>query len=185
MELGQKVFRPVGKPDCESCPVRKCCGAYQAGIVGDCPKPKLKTPKIELALRVIMIRRADGKLGLLQRDASVPVLKGYLGFPTEFVSSGESEGFAVRFLAEKKGEIRPLGTFKHSITKWKIEAEVWLQDCESVERLSLPHLKWYSKEEILSQLIASFDQKAWKVFSKFAANERPQLSFIQAQSKEG
>ena len=79
MELGATVCGPNRAPDCENCPCRSICLAWQAGTAQQLP---VKSPKKEKRQedRTVFIFRCDGRYALEKRP-SKGLLAGLWQFP--------------------------------------------------------------------------------------------------------
>ena len=90
------------------------------------------------------------------------ISKGYKGFQTliweddKFIQDGTKKAFSV-------DNYKKLGSFKHSITKHKITAEVYLK--ESRKNSSFEYMKM---DEASSTLTASLDLKALKLYENLS-----------------
>lgn len=165
MELGQKICRPSGKPACDLCPVNSSCRAFQSGNPERYPLPKVVAAKIPLGLKVIIHRSSQGLIGIGPRSENIPILKDLEGFETEVIpdSSDGSHGKGPSALFQRQDDLRYLGRFRHSVTKWKIQAEVWLQSRSIPRENGNDRVKWLPEEVLPDYLTSSFDQKAWKI----------------------
>jgi A/G-specific adenine glycosylase len=78
MELGATLCTPRS-PDCGACPVRDWCAARTTGRPESFPRPKRRGPAPAASVETRVVRRADGRVLLVQRPAD-----GFLGGMWEF-----------------------------------------------------------------------------------------------------
>jgi A/G-specific adenine glycosylase len=124
MELGATVCTPRS-PRCESCPWQEGCLAQAAGQAESYPKlPERKAP-IDVETTVVLARRR-GKL-LCQRLGDGRINEGQLCLPGLGIPVPEAEDLR-QHMRERHGlalgKTRELGSFRHSITKYRILVRV-------------------------------------------------------------
>ncbi len=161
MELGQKICRPLN-PSCEICPIQNICLARERQSTHLAPGPKVREAQESVKLRIKILQK--GRLfGLSRRSNNAKFLRGSLGFVTEIAQQN-------RFRVDGEAIALPcgqsLGSFRHSITKHKISVEVLVVTWERrwAKESLFQDIQWLKKDELASQLMASLDLKAWKVF---------------------
>ncbi len=164
MELGQRVCTP-SKPDCGNCPLSRQCKSRKAQSQHLAPAPKIRPQYENVRLSMIVGIRAgrsgNHHVALFRRDEKNRFLKGTRGFWYE------ADGSATGTLSGNS-----IGTFKHSITKHKITAEVHLMEipatAESGTRCPLASLTkqipdWIPAGDVENELISNLDAKAWRL----------------------
>lgn len=113
MDLGAMVCAP-GTPDCENCPLRPLCNAYQSGDADDLPVKSAAKPPKEISMAVALIT-CGNKIWMIQRkEALLKNLWVYLltenaESPTELEKALKSIGVTVVFQGA-------LGTARHVFT---------------------------------------------------------------------
>jgi A/G-specific adenine glycosylase len=135
IELGATVCTPK-HPRCGSCPVSRCCAAFQAGRVADIPAPKPRAVVTEVRAVTLLVFRAERVL-LKQRPPS-GLLGGLYGVPVEPVVTTRDAALEVlimRFGLSAVG--RWVGTVSHSMTHRQIELEVYALPLEAKNALVL------------------------------------------------
>lgn len=107
MEIGALICKPRN-PQCDRCPLRTCCAAFQRNAVARFPRTtKKKSAAVTLPLYVVTDRR--GWL-LLQRETG-SLMKGLFVLPREPVAGRRSPVL--------------IGSFLHTITNRRITFEVF------------------------------------------------------------
>jgi A/G-specific adenine glycosylase len=158
MELGQRVCTP-SKPDCNSCPLRAGCLAFQKNSQHLAPAPKLRPEfeNVRLALMVPVRRRREGEfeVALVARGQDHKFLKESRGF---WYTDGS-------FTPPAKSE--NAGSFNHNITRHKIHASVHVIDTKTFPALmAKENPDWIPAGEVEKELIASLDLKAWRLVKR-------------------
>ena len=77
MDLGSGICVP-GTPDCDACPLRELCDAYDAGDAEDLPQLPRKNPPRTLPYDILIIRSGDR---VLMRQRTETLLNGMWVFP--------------------------------------------------------------------------------------------------------
>lgn len=111
MELGATLCLPR-QPRCLLCPWRELCRAHARGLTGAIPLRRRRRQAVREQLRLAVILH-NGSLLLKRRDGSASRLAGFWELPSL------EELPALRTL-------KPLGSFRHSITRHDYAVEVWL-----------------------------------------------------------
>ncbi len=96
MELGATVCGPNRKPDCESCPCRDLCKAYQQGCAEELPVKQPKKQRRQEDMTVLLLS-CQGKFALRRRqDAGLlaglwefPHIPGHLELPEVMEALGQ------------------------------------------------------------------------------------------------
>lgn len=119
MDLGATVCRR-SKPDCEACPLRRSCVAYQQGNPQDYPGKK---PKRALPVRqtwMLLLEDADGKLLLQQRPPAG--LWGGLWCPPQLDQLSELAQ-TLSSLGLKGNTPRDLPAFRHTFSHFHLDIQ--------------------------------------------------------------
>ncbi len=144
MELGATLCKPK-HPQCDLCPLKSDCLAYDKNIVLDLPVLSKLKPKTELNYITLIIEK-DGYLFLNKREEDL--LKGMYEYPQfesesilSVIAELESKDIFMNIINEMK-------TFKHVFTH-----QVWHMKVYSVTLLSKPYPSWVKvKKDELNQL---------------------------------
>jgi A/G-specific adenine glycosylase len=129
MEVGATVCLP-SRPQCDSCPLRILCQAWQAGIVEKYPYKSKSAPKPVLT-KVVFLTNCKNKFLLVQRPAQ-GLLAGMWEFPcfTFPVFSADQQFNWKNFVKKKLGLsaklIKSLPGIKHSYTHFNARLNPWL-----------------------------------------------------------
>lgn len=125
MELGATVCTPKS-PSCEDCPLRRSCVARREERQAQLPRMPEKRPPTEVKLRIYLVE-ADGRL-LLEQRPSKGQMANMWQFPT--VELPEDEKGALHLfpgqlaIGEGLRDHEDLGSLRHSITRYRIQAQV-------------------------------------------------------------
>ena len=162
MELGQTVCTKQN-PNCSICPLQAICQAYAAKSQHLAPAPKKPIDYLDVRMHLWFLMRG-GKVGLVHRSKEAKFLGGTLGLP----SALESDEGDLRW--EQAGrwnfKLDSFGSFKHSITKHKIQAFVHHRELKTeAER----NFVWVPLEHVETQLISNLDRKALHLYQKHSA----------------
>lgn len=165
MELGQTTCTPTN-PDCAHCPVSESCSAFASSTQAVAPAPKMKTPYIDLQMR-LLIPVANGKVGLLRRPANAKFLRGELGFLTYVHDAeGQFQLDGALDIDVNTAAIQDHARYKHSITKHRISAAVSSYDANGwVKR---EDIEWLPPAAVEERLLANLDRKAWQKYQRVA-----------------
>ncbi len=123
MELGALVCTPQN-PDCERCPVRRSCVALKTGRVDQLPTPRQR-PEVTSRRFLAFILEDRGRYLVRQRPA-----KGVNGnlweFPNLEVNGADAPvKIASIALGAASGRVTRFQTIRHSITRYRIQLEVY------------------------------------------------------------
>ncbi|PKL33002.1 MAG: A/G-specific adenine glycosylase [Spirochaetae bacterium HGW-Spirochaetae-10] len=166
MELGATVCIP-GRPLCDRCPVRRDCqaGARGADYAATIPVSRKEAP-IPLHVRVYVHRRSGdaGREYALIENSNGLFLKEQLSFPYS-ATEDERPVYQSPGLTEGEGASgqRLLGSFRHSIMKWRMRCDVILSET------AVPGAMWLTDDEIEKRLHSSFASKVLSVLAKVSA----------------
>ncbi|MEA3286088.1 MAG: A/G-specific adenine glycosylase [Candidatus Marinimicrobia bacterium] len=152
MDLGRVICTPK-HPNCESCPIAKVCGAFQAGRVEDYPvKPrKSAIPHYNIVIGLI---KKDGQI-LIQKRPPRGLLGGLWEFPGGKIERGESPEVAL--LREIKEETtlevelaETIGTIRHAYTHFRITLVAFFCDWRKGEAKThaATENRWISMNEL-------------------------------------
>ena len=110
----------------------------------------------------MFILKDQSKIGLVKRSQSSKFLKETWGFPTAIQSTDKLswDGTLPLKIPNEKGS-EAIGSVKHSITKHKINAQVFATRSR-VKR----EIKWLDIDAVDENLVSNLDRKAWKLFQK-------------------
>lgn len=139
MELGETVCVPNGKPDCDHCPLKDSCRAYQEDLTAEIPyRSKLKERSIEN--RTILVIR-DGERFLMNRRPDTGLLAKMYEFYGVDGSLDEKQAVeAVRALGLSPLRIHPLPDSRHIFThkEWHMKAyEILVEDASDFSKDSM------------------------------------------------
>jgi A/G-specific adenine glycosylase len=157
MELGQTICIKQN-PRCTVCPVQSYCAAYAAGSQNLAPAPRKPMEYEDVRMHLWLLLR-DDKIGLVQRSKGARFLGGTLGLPTALEEEGDLQWEQEGLWNFKKDSF---GSFKHSITKHKIQAFVHRKDWKGQSS----DITWVPVQEAESQLVSNLDRKALHLFLK-------------------
>jgi A/G-specific adenine glycosylase len=152
MELGATVCLPK-TPQCLLCPVRDHCQARRLGLENELPVKLRKRDPIREALQLFVVEK-DGKLLMRQRDSAEGLLAGFWELP---------EG---RDLPQAR-RTRKLGSFRHSITRFDYEIEVWRAQAGKAPN----GFRWLRFAELPGLPLATTARKALQLAASPAAEE--------------
>ena len=132
MDLGATICTPKN-PLCDSCPLAQWCqGKDEPSLYY-----KKKTMKYEDKKLVFGVCHKDGALAMVES-------KGMLELPT--LEEFAQENF--------------LGTYKHAITRFRIEVSLYLYDTED------ENIRWIKRDSLKNAPISSLTQKAIQLYEK-------------------
>jgi A/G-specific adenine glycosylase len=115
MDLGATVCTRA-KPACNLCPFAQQCQAFALGHPEDFPAPRKSRARPERHVWMLLARRCDGSVRLIQRPASG--IWGGLWSPPEFASLQEVEGEVARF--EATHALQSLSVVRHAFTHFDL-----------------------------------------------------------------
>lgn len=167
MELGQKICL-VKTPLCLRCPLQKFCQAYKNNTSDKLPITAKSQEKIEVTWYLHIIETPRGQI-CLHNYRDFYFLKQMTGFYSmveigkngQKIYSADNQDIQKELL-EQSQKAKAIATFRHTITRHKIEAIVvksklshQAQDCLAV-----------APREVNNLLAASILKKAWSAFSE-------------------
>ncbi|SHF24800.1 A/G-specific adenine glycosylase [Vibrio gazogenes] len=133
LDIGATICKPKN-PDCELCCFQKNCLAFKYDRVQTLPTPKPKKTIPTKAGQFLWVE-SDHKI-LLEKRASDGIWGALWCLPQ------------IHLQPEQFGEHMQLkGTFKHTFTHYKLDANVWM-----IDRLGVmePQLQWVEKSEVFN-----------------------------------
>ncbi len=183
MELGALVCLPK-TPRCEICPIQHLCKVYTSGGVE--AAKKISLPKIKkfffVKMKINLVLSKDKKHFLLIKDANRMFLKNQWFFPyshsksTTIQRNSKLESNRVKIKISypfpSLARVIPLAPkIKHHITKYKIEAEIYLIEINA-NPPTLPQSKnlewqWVRIEKAKEEMPSSLALKVLKIFMEF------------------
>ncbi|WP_141732536.1 A/G-specific adenine glycosylase [Oligoflexus tunisiensis] len=160
MELGQTICIKQN-PRCEICPIQNFCKAYAAGSQNLAPAPRKPMEYEDVKMHLWLLIKG-GKVGLVERSKGARFLGGTLGLPTALEHDGQ-----LRWEQDGPWNFEPdsVGSFKHSITRHKIQAFVHQREWLGA---SSRDITWVPLHEAESQLVSNLDRKALHLFLKIS-----------------
>ena len=147
MELGALICTPR-EPQCGVCPIAKQCVAYREDRILELPHTARRhraTPKRFVAF----VADKQGRLLVRQRPAGV-VNAHLWEFPNLELSPADSdlEQAARRVLKIRPRRLEPLGTVKHSITRYRITLEAYRVVIDHGARISAGKGRWLDRKQL-------------------------------------
>ena len=147
MELGALICTPR-EPKCGVCPITKHCVAYREDRIPELPHTARRhraTPKRFVAF----VADKQGRLLVRQRPAGV-VNAHLWEFPNLELSPADSdlEQAARRVLKIRPRRLEPLGTVKHSITRYRITLEAYRVVIDHGARISAGKGRWLDRKQL-------------------------------------
>jgi A/G-specific adenine glycosylase len=147
MELGALICTPRD-PQCGGCPIAKQCVAYREDRILELPhavQRKRATPRRFVAF----VAENRGRLLVRQRPAGV-VNAHLWEFPNLELSPADSdlERAARRVLKVRPRRLEPLGTVKHSITRYRITLEAYRVVSDHGARISAGKGRWVDRKRL-------------------------------------
>jgi A/G-specific adenine glycosylase len=124
MELGALICTPRN-PQCLVCPVKKLCVAFKKNCVDELPNLGKRKATTARTFFAFVIER-DGKFLVQQRP--VGIVNAHLWEFPNFEMNGEKRDAKEIFDSAfdfKAAEFQPLGTVKHSITRYRMTLEAF------------------------------------------------------------
>jgi A/G-specific adenine glycosylase len=112
MDLGATLCTRAN-PDCAQCPLGKCCQAHKLGRPRDFPAPRKARPRREREVWMLLARRDDGAVRLVQRPARG--IWGGLWSPPEFATQQAAEREV-----EQGAALQPLEVLRHAFTHFDL-----------------------------------------------------------------
>ncbi|MBQ8080361.1 MAG: A/G-specific adenine glycosylase [Clostridia bacterium] len=124
MDLGATVCVP-GTPDCEKCPLRALCDAYDNGDPENLPVLPRKTPPITLRYAVLLVLW-EGRVYMKKRG------EGLLNGLYVYMMTEEEPEAALRRLGIEGGGLTPMGEARHVFTHRVWDMDIYLCEARTV-----------------------------------------------------
>ncbi|MBQ7251171.1 MAG: A/G-specific adenine glycosylase, partial [Kiritimatiellae bacterium] len=137
MELGETLCPPLS-PSCASCPVRAVCAAHAAGREADYPVRAKKAPVPHREEVALVLRRADGKVLLLRRDARNGLLAGLWRFPSAPAEEGLAAAKAAAGCPGARTEKTPFFEVDHAFTHFTLHVRAFRAEVPRGAPLPVP-----------------------------------------------
>jgi len=147
MELGALICTPR-EPRCGACPIAKQCLAYREDRILELPhigRSVQATPRRFVAFVV------DKRGRLLVRQRPAGVVNAHLWeFPNLELSPTDSDldRAARRVLKVRPKRLEPLGTVKHSITRYRMTLEAYRVVSDDMARISAGKGRWFDRKRL-------------------------------------
>jgi len=153
MELGATVCRPRN-PICSECPLKRSCTALRLGEPETYPCGKKRPKMLKQHWRVLVIK--DKEDFLIRQRPIGELNAGFWEFPTlESDNVRASANWATALAGVPVKRPRQLTTLSHSITRYRIQVEVWRTDTQG----SRPAGRWVSQSALSKLPLASAHHK--------------------------
>lgn len=124
MELGESLCAPQS-PACAECPMRGVCAAHAAGQETDFPVKSKKAPVPHREEVALVLRRADGKVLLLRRNAGKGLLAGLWRFPAAPAEEGLAAAKAAAGCPKARAEKTPFFEINHAFTHFTLRVRAF------------------------------------------------------------
>jgi A/G-specific adenine glycosylase len=143
MELGSKICL-ARSPHCPRCPIARGCAARRSGKV-EVRAPASAKPRIKKVEWPLVAVQNNRKIILRRRP-----LGGMLGGLWELPGGERKEGEALKDalarhlngLGDQVSLGSPIGEIRHSITRHRIRAPLFVSVCPGKRKIQLPHRNW-------------------------------------------
>jgi A/G-specific adenine glycosylase len=146
MELGALICTPKN-PHCSECPIQSNCVAHRKRIVHLLPNIPRRAPATARRFYAFVIERNNR---FLVRQRPARIVNGHLWeFPNVEIN-GETDLniIAETALGFRPGAIEPIGTIKHTITRYRITLEVFRGIANSDRSRARGHGQWLLPREL-------------------------------------
>jgi A/G-specific adenine glycosylase len=148
MELGATICTPR-EPKCEECPLRRACVARRESVADQLPNLGQRVAATQRRFIAAVVQR-DGRVLVRQRPAGV-VNAHLWEFPNVEIPLGARKVSVKRALEEELGcgfdALEPLGTIRHSITRYRIAMEVVRAELDGAQPAARAG-EWRSRQEV-------------------------------------
>lgn len=185
MELGATICTPRD-PACPACPLADLCRARRKGRVNAYPRSSTRPPSVSRRILVAVVERS-GRFLLRQRPPQ-GVNGGLWEFPERNLADGEPAiASALAWLKPGPTELKPLGSIRHTITRYRIHLEVFHLKASPSHQVIEPGAHWVSRKKLIAlPLTAAHRRIAGQLLDRAAAEGRaPQVPHqVRAQGDE-
>lgn len=164
MELGATVCTPR-QPPCGECPVQRRCIACRTGRVEELPALGNRVRATPRRFFAFVVSRR-GRFLVRQRPAGV-VNARLWEFPNTEVTLAETDykKNACAALGFAPGSVKPLGSLKHTITRYRITVDVFGADLRYGATCKPVHGQWCNPAQLATLAFASAHGKILRQFA--------------------
>jgi A/G-specific adenine glycosylase len=158
MELGALICTPR-TPRCNDCPVRRSCAACQEGRVLELPDLDRRPRTTPRRFAAFVAQKGDR---FLVRQRPAGVVNAHLWeFPNVEMppANGDLGEAASRALGIRPDRFEPLGTVRHSITRYRITLEVYLVVRNPAGRIPPSKGRWLDQVQLRQLAFTSAHRK--------------------------
>ena len=142
MDLGAMLCTPQ-QPDCRHCPLRASCAAHAQALSASLPTPRPRRALPRRRLNWLLLRDAQGRILLVQRDGDGIWPRLWSLPETEHAPEAHAAS-----LAQLRAAPRALPPLRHSFTHFQLEAQPLLFDGAHARDAvrDQPALCWYTPQ---------------------------------------
>lgn len=155
MELGATVCFPQN-PECSACPLSKLCKARCRGKEIDFPVGTKKQKYQDLRMYALVLEN-DKKKAFLQKQPAGHWWAGLWTFPFWNIRAQ-----LLRSAGGKKG-VLPLGTIRHSVTRYRITLQVFRKFLREGDPLPLLKGCWFGRRELTNMALPAPHRKISRI----------------------
>ncbi len=168
MELGALICTPQN-PQCEICPLKSQCLAYQRGRTAEFPEPKKRAATEAISVVVALIFNANDEVFMQKRPAK-GLMGGLWEFPGGKVETGETPEVALeREIQEELGITLKNPQFfmklRHAYTRFKVELSAYISQSHENPQTKLAS-KWVPISELEQLAFPAANQKLIRALKK-------------------
>ena len=146
MELGATVCTPKA-PHCEACPMATTCRARRLGRVNSFPALPSRGAAIGQR-KLVAVMEQSGRFLVRQRPTEA-INAGFWEFPERELSGDESAAVAAaEWLQRSPAGLRRMTTVRHSITRYRIQLEVYRIRIATPRHPVAAGGRWVSRSEL-------------------------------------
>lgn len=146
MELGATVCTPRD-PECPQCPVAVLCRAFQTRKVHAFPTPTVRSESVAVR-RAVAVVEWNGRFLLRQRPGR-GINAGFWEFPEwDVPDDGAAAEVLVEKLGVRKSELTPMKSVRHSITRHRIQLEVYRIQAKGGIESKSPDTRWITRARL-------------------------------------
>ncbi len=162
MDLGATICTPK-TPDCEHCPVKTLCQAYQTGLQEKYPVIREKSPIPHITVCAAIISRNTSVL--IAKRPPKGLLGGLWEFPGGKIEPGESQQEALmrEIREELAADIKPLdhfGEYRHAYTHFRVTLHAWKAELTRGNPIPLEasEIRWVEIAELTNYPMGKIDR---------------------------